>query len=79
MPRVRVTGPDCFVWKGEVVCPGAVLDCTEREAHSLVHGYKTAVYLEAPAPSRPGMVVNADPVAEQRDPVVAPPVRRSRK
>ena len=79
MPRVQVIGSDCFVWKGEVVCPGAVLDCTEREAHALVNGYGTAAYLDAPAPTRPGMVVNADPVAEQRDPEPVKPVRRSRK
>ena len=36
MPRVEVTGASCFVWKGDVVCPGAVLDCTEREAHQIV-------------------------------------------
>ena len=79
MPRVVVTGAAGFVWKGEIAVPGQVLDCTEREAHTLVNGYGTASYLDAPAPTRPGMVVNADPVAEQRDPEPVKPVRRSRK
>ena len=79
MPRVQVTGASCFVWKGEVVCPGQVLECSEREAHQIVKGWGQGEYLDAPAPTRPGIVVNEDPVAEHRDPVVAKPGRRGRK
>lgn len=78
MVKVEVTGPCGFVWKGEIVLPGRVLDCTEREAHLIVVSWKQGRYVgDAPAPTRPGMVVNADPVAEQRDPVV-PPKRKAR-
>jgi hypothetical protein len=79
MPRVVVTGAVGFVWKGEIAVPGQVLDCSEREAHALVNGYGTATYLDEPAPTRPGMMVNADPVAEHRDPEPAKPIKRSRK
>jgi hypothetical protein len=79
MPRVEVTGAACFVWKGEVVCPGAVLDCTEREAHQIVNGWGQGKYLDEPAPTRPGMVVNQDVQVEVRDPVVARPNRRKVK
>ena len=83
MPRVRVTGTCGFVWKGEVVVPGQELECNEREAHLIVRGWGNGEYIDAPAPTRPGMVVNADPVADHHDPVIEPavehPVRRRKK
>ena len=80
MPRGEVIGADCFVWKGEVVCPGQILECSEKDAHALVNGYGTGRYVGAePAPTRPGMVVNPDPEPEHRDPVVEDKPRRRRK
>jgi hypothetical protein len=80
MPRVEVTGAACFVWKGVVVCPGTVLECSVAEAHLIVNGWGQGRYADGdPAPTRPGMVVNEDPIAEHRDPVSAKPTRRARK
>lgn len=64
------------VWQGRDRLEGETLDVEPGHARLLVEGYRVAAYLDAaPAPTR-GMVVNADPVVEVRDPVVAPAKRR---
>lgn len=74
--RIRFTKGT--VWQGRDRFEGDTLDVEPGHARLLVEGYRVAAYeAEAPAPPR-AMVVNADPVAEVRDPIVTPAKRRRR-
>jgi len=69
------------VWKQDVVNVGDQIEVTEREAILLCDGWKKAERVDGEAPAPRGMTVRdeiqtRDPVAEHRDPVAKPSMRR---
>lgn len=60
------------VWAGRDRIEGETVDLEPGHAKLLVEGYHVAAYVNGGPPPSRGMVVNADPMVESRDPVAAP-------